>query len=108
MYEVTIKKEHQGKKEAQAIKKMIEHEISEQYSVGAEIDFEYSDIYSVSFNGPQADNFNDIYVRVVSLDDEDELEFSDFEVNVYEDVFEKFSIYNSSVKELWKQILWQI
>lgn len=98
-------------KDLLAVRSLLEHEISEQYSVKFEVEHYYDREFEVEFSGPQSKGFNGIRVRVLEIDEDDDddmLAYSKFAVNVYEDVYEEFTVYDSTIKELWKQILWSI
>lgn len=91
-------------KALEAIKALIESEVMGDYQCEYEIEIE-SEYFVVTF--PKCSyGFNEITLRVNKIDEE-QLKFSEFSINIYEDVYEKFTAFDSSVKELWKSLLWR-
>jgi len=88
----------------EAIKALIDSEVMENYQCEYEIEI-CGEAFEVTF--PKCSyGFNDIELKVNKVD-EDDLKFSDFSINIYEDVYEKFTAFDSSIKELWKGLLWR-
>ena len=50
-------------------------------------------------------NFNDVEIKVIEVDSDD-LAYSKFEIHVFEDYWEMFNLYSSSLSGFWKHILW--
>lgn len=91
-------------KELEAIKALIDSEIMSNYECAYEIECLSGNEFEITFEGCQY-RFNTITLRVDDIDSEDP-ESSKFSINVYEDMYEEFTNYNHTIKELWKGLLW--
>lgn len=87
-----------------AVEAMIKKEVASEYNFKFEVVHEYENEFIVDF--PDQESFNTIFIKVNGVDPND-LVFSDFSVNVYDDHYEDFKLYNWTVKELWKALLWR-
>lgn len=90
-----------------AVKALLEHELSDHYSADEHVpiyDIDEDNVVHVQF--PDSVNFYDIEIKVAKFDHED-LEYSDFKIRIYEDNFVTTCAYNFTIKELWKCLLWK-
>lgn len=86
-----------------AIQRLLGYEILQDYDCKYTIEYIGNENFLISFD---LSSFNDITIRVDNINHED-LEFSEFSINIYDDIYESFSCNDWSVKELWKGLLWK-
>jgi|TARA_Y100000310_G_scaffold307018_1_gene348684 hypothetical protein len=85
-------------KEFEAVGELIFHEIEDdKFSIRDEGDY-----FHVTFEN---ERFNDIDIKVIEVDEE-ELKYSTFSINTYDDTYEEFDIYSYTIKEFWRTLLW--
>lgn len=90
-------------KDLKAISEFIEYELSDYFNCA----FEFYEIdhpwFYVTF--PNRQEFHDFQIKVVSIDDDEPL-YSDFWIERGDTDFGVVSLFNSSIKEFWKALLW--
>jgi len=88
-----------------AITALLDEEIINDYECKYTIESVGNSTFDIKFEQDRFE-FNDLTICVEKINQEDP-EFSDFAVCVYEDVFEGFCATNYTVRELWKCLLWK-
>ena len=89
-----------------AVSEMIQFELSLRYSTVFTIEEQKDESYKVSGdNGYHG--FNDIYIKVTTLDSERPM-YSEFKIRVGEDDWTHFNIYSDDVRELYTYLTWDI
>lgn len=94
------------KKKQQAVEAFLQTHVFEPCGVEFEISLipDNNPRFSIYFDDK---TFNDIEIRVKKLwDDDEELEYSYFEIHIHEDMYEDFTIGDENLCEFWKACLW--